>query len=92
MQTTVGVSPDRLGTENLVSEDYTWTTSSENHNENPSNKDCNRNLLGENYTNVDKKTEEKVQLIMTAIPGVQLDELDKHTATNMSSKHLKMHG
>ena len=82
----MGTSPDRLCTENLTSEnydenlfseDYARTTSCKNHNKNLSSKDSKRNLLGENYTNSDKKTAEKVQLNMTAIPGVQLDELDK---------------
>ena len=82
----MGIYPDRIYTENLTSEfynenlfleDYARTISSENHNENPSSRTSDKIILFENYTNVDKKTGEKVQLTMTATPGVQLDELAK---------------
>jgi hypothetical protein len=45
-------------TETSLSEDYARTLSSENYNKKPFSKERDRNLLGENYTNVDKKTEE----------------------------------
>ena len=82
----MGIYPDRIYTENLTNkiynenlflEDYARTISSENHNENPSSRTSDKIILFENYTNVDKKTGEKVQLTMTATPGVQLDELAK---------------
>jgi hypothetical protein len=53
------------------------TLSSENYDKNPFSKDSDRNLLGDNYINVDKETEEEVQLTRTAIPEDQLDRLDR---------------
>ena len=73
----MGTSPNRLCTENLYSEDYTRTTSSENHNKNPPSKNGDKIILCENYTDVEKKTGEKVKLTMAATPGIQLDELAK---------------
>jgi hypothetical protein len=43
----------------------------------PPARTADRNLLSENYTKVVKKTEEKVQFIMTATPGVQPNGLVK---------------
>ena len=51
-------SPARTVTETSLSEDYARTLSSENYKEKPCSKERDRNLLRENYTNMDKKTEE----------------------------------
>ena len=96
---------DRFGTEkvtikncneNLFSEDYTRTISSENYDENPFSKGSDRDFLGKDHTDMDKKTEEETQLTMTAIPGVRLDGLDRPyfrlDSYRMSLKHLNMHG
>jgi hypothetical protein len=42
-------------TETSLSEDYARTLSSENYKEKPCSKERDRNLLRENYTNMDKK-------------------------------------
>ena len=64
-------------TKTSLSEDYARTLSSENYDKNPFSKESDRNLLCENYTNGDKKTEEEVQFTMTAIPGDQIYELER---------------
>ena len=70
-------SPARTVTKTSLSEDYARTLSSENYDKNPFSKESDRNLLCENYTNGDKKTEEEVQFTMTAIPGDQIYELER---------------
>ena len=57
-------SPARTATRTSY---YARTLSSENYYKNPLNKENDRNLLGKDYTDVDKKTEEEAQLTMTAI-------------------------
>jgi hypothetical protein len=81
----MGISPNRVFTENLISEiyddlhseEYNMTIASENHNKEPSSKTVDKIILCENYTDVDKETKGKRQLIMAATLGVQFDERAK---------------